>query len=284
MQLGRTVSPASQPSTFVPFQGNAPAPSGGGSGSITLPTQVLRKGERGAAVNTLQQALVKVGVMSREKHQTGPGIFGPGTEAALKAFQKQFGLKDDGVYGPRTRVALQQALRGEEPPPPPEVKKPPVVWKASPNHDSRRGTDVDSIVLHHTASNDGKKDLNTLTNPRSGVSCHYLVDRDGTIYQLVADGRRAWHAGRSALHGVPTDMNARSIGIEIVNRGDGKTPFTEAQYRALEQLVPWLAKTHDVPMRNLVGHKDVAIPPGRKSDPAENFDFNRIRRATDRVV
>lgn len=92
---------------------------------------------------------------------------------------------------------------------------------------------------------------------------------------------KAWHAGVSALRGDSSpSVNARSIGIEITNAGDGKTPFTEGQYRALEKLVPWLMKTYQVPMQNLVGHEDAALPKGRKIDPAENFDFARIRRAT----
>lgn len=281
MQLHRLAS--TDFSTFVPTSIPGATQKPQPATATKVPTQVLRRGDRGEAVKLLQAALVKLGMMTQAKMNTAPGVFGPGTEAAVKAFQKKWGLGDDGIYGTKTRLAMESALAGE-PVPGTEVKKPNVTWAASPNHDDRKGQDIDAIVLHHTASNDGRADLNTMRNPRSGVSAHYMIDRDGTIYQLVADGRRAWHAGRSALHGVPTDVNARSIGIEIVNRGDGKTPFTEAQYKALEQLVPYLAKTYEVPLANLVGHKQVAIPPGRKSDPAANFDFNRIRRATDRVV
>jgi N-acetylmuramoyl-L-alanine amidase len=164
------------------------------------------------------------------------------------------------------------------------LTKPEVISAPSPNKDSRNGKDIDTIVLHHTGSNNGTGDLRHMRNASSKVSAHYMVDRDGKIYQLVKDGERAWHAGKSALHGVPTDVNGRSIGIEIVNDGGGRTPYTEAQYKALEKLVPWLAKTYSVPVKNLVGHKDVALPRGRKDDPSANFDFARIRRATERAV
>jgi N-acetyl-anhydromuramyl-L-alanine amidase AmpD len=110
------------------------------------------------------------------------------------------------------------------------------------------------------------------------------VDRDGRIYQLVSDENRAWHAGECALRGVPTNMSSRSIGIEIVNDGGGSTPYTEAQYQSLEALVPYLAQTYNVPLENLVGHKDVAIPAGRKTDPSPNFDFARIRRAMEQAL
>ncbi|MFY0576753.1 N-acetylmuramoyl-L-alanine amidase [Cystobacter fuscus] len=112
--------------------------------------------------------------------------------------------------------------------------------------------------------------------PRA-VSAHYMLDRDGKIYQLVGDEKRARHAGKGELHGVPTDVNGRSIGIEIVNDGSGKTPFTDAQYKSLTQLVGYLKQEYKVPANNILGHKDVAVPKGRKSDPAENFDWNRLR-------
>ena len=157
--------------------------------------------------------------------------------------------------------------------------KPAVIDAPSPNYNSRYGTPIDAIVLHHTGSNSGSGAVSWLRNPASEVSANYVLDRDGTIYQLVGDEKRAWHAGEGALNGVPTDVNARSIGIEIVNDGSGTTPFTEAQYGALTQLVGYLKQEYGVPMGNIVGHKDVALPYGRKNDPAPNFDWNRLRNA-----
>ena len=156
-------------------------------------------------------------------------------------------------------------------------------WVPSANFSSRGGADIDSIILHHTASNNTAGDLATLTKKGTDVSAHYLIGQDGTIYHLVDDKMAAWHAGVSTLHGdTSPSVNARSLGIEITNDGSGKTPFTEAQYKALEKLVPYLARRYRVPKENILGHRDVA--PGRKTDPADNFDWARIRRAIDAAV
>lgn len=261
--------------------------------SSSVPAAPLSAGQKGAAVLKLQRALVKTGFMTTAQVNTGPGTFGPRTQAAVTAFQRKWSLSQTGVYNAATQAALQKALSGVKPPKTggtsgpsggTKVTKPPVVWRPSPNFNSRGGKDIDAIILHHTASNNTAADLATLRSPSAQVSAHYLIGKDGTIYQLVKDGMRAWHAGVSALHGVPTDVNSRSIGIEITNDGSGKTPFTEAQYRALEKLVPWLAKTYKVPMGNLLGHKDVAIPKGRKTDPAPNFNWSRVRTAVKKAV
>jgi N-acetylmuramoyl-L-alanine amidase len=195
----------------------------------------------------------------------------------VKSFQRHNDLEVTGRVNGRTLAELKKDAN--------RIAKPQMVWKPSPNHSSRGGTDVDAIILHHTASNSTAGDLATLRSPAAGVSAHYLIGRDGKIYQLVKDERRAWHAGVAAIRGDSSpDVNSRSIGIEITNAGDGKTPFTQGQYRALERLVPYLVKKHKVPLRNLLGHKEVALPAGRKSDPASNFNWERIRRAARRAV
>ncbi len=249
---------------------------------------VLRRGSEGPAVKVLQRRLNLAGA-----NLAVDGDFGPLTEAAVRAYQRSRKLVVDGWVGPQTWGSLRKLKpKKTDPSPAPapspapgKVTKPKVISAPSPNFSSRNGADIDSIVLHHTASNDTAADLRTLRSRAAQVSAHYLIGRDGKIYQLVNDKMKAWHAGVADLHGQTSpSVNERSIGIEITNKGDGKTPFTEAQYRALEKLVPYLAKTYKVPMRNLVGHKDVAIPRGRKVDPAANFDFERIRRATDKVI
>ncbi|WP_308809807.1 peptidoglycan recognition protein family protein [Archangium lansingense] len=249
---------------------NATAQSASGS---DLPDVVLSEGSKGPDVQRLQSVLTRLGYLSGK----ADGDFGPKTKQALLRFQRDWRLTADGEYGPRTRAALLKALV--------PVKKPPVVSKPSQNQDSRQGVAIDAIILHHTGTNRVGVDLATLRWVRGSnrVSAHYLVGPDGTVYQLVPDNRAAWHAGRSSLHGetVPS-VNARSIGIEITNDGTGQTPFTEAQYRALEQLVPFLVRRYQVPKQNITGHRDVA--PGRKTDPADNFDWSRIRRAVDAAV
>ncbi|MEO6808130.1 MAG: N-acetylmuramoyl-L-alanine amidase [Isosphaeraceae bacterium] len=156
------------------------------------------------------------------------------------------------------------------------IPKPEVVEMPSPNHNSRNGAAIDTIVLHHTA--DGGKAQDTgryFQNPKSQVSSHYIVGKDGVIVQSVADKDRAWHAGKSAFQG-RNDVNTFSIGIEIVNRGDSKDPFTDAQYEALGRLVAYLQSQYNVPRDRITGHKDVALPKGRKIDPAPNFLYERL--------
>lgn len=251
--------------------------------TVSAPPPGLRKGAEGPQVKQLQDALVKIGYMTRAQVNTGYGTFGPKTEDAVKKFQADKKLPTTGYYGEMTHAALKKALAGAvegpkpTPPKPGVFTKPPVINAPSPNFNERGGKDIDTIVLHHTASNNGAADLAHMRNPKSEVSAHYMLDRDGKIYQLVGDQKRAWHAGASQLHGQPTDVNGRSIGIEIVNDGSGKTAFTEAQYKALTQLVGYLKQEYKVPMNNIVGHKDVAVPKGRKNDPASNFDWNRLR-------
>lgn len=282
LQKALTPAPAPTP-TPAPKPPSAPA---------TAPAANLNRGDSGTAVKQLQGALIQLKYLDGK----ADGVYGPKTEAAVKKLQTAWHLGADGEYGPKTRAALDKALKGQKPPAAPvptptptptpgKVTKPPVVSKPSPNFSSREGADIDAIILHHTASNDTAGDLATLRRPngQNSVSAHYLIGKDGTIYQLVDDKMKAWHAGVSSIRGDTTpSVNARSIGIEITNDGSGKTPFTEAQYKALEKLVPYLAKTYDVPMKNILGHRDVA--PGRKVDPADNFDWGRIRRATDAVI
>lgn len=238
--------------------------------SDTSPVQ--REGEKSSAVLRTERYLQKL------KLDTGKvdGHFTAKTEQAVKQFQRRNDLEATGEVNGRTLSALKEKAT--------RITKPDMIWKPSPNQNSRGGVDVDAIILHHTASNSTAGDLATLRSPAAQVSAHYLIGRDGKIYQLVKDERRAWHAGEAAIRGDRTpDVNSRSIGIEITNAGDGKTPFTQKQYEALEKLVPYLMKKHKVPMKNLLGHKDVAIPAGRKSDPASNFNWERIRRAASQV-
>lgn len=156
------------------------------------------------------------------------------------------------------------------------VQKPRVELRKSPNYGLRGGRAIDAIVLHHTGPGRTSGHLAWLCDPASKVSAHYLIGRDGTIYQLVQDEMAAWHAGKSSLHGDEA-VNSRSIGIELTHSGDNATPFPEAQYGALEALLLYLVQRYGVKPENLVGHRDVA--PDRKVDPADSFDWERVRRA-----
>ena len=140
------------------------------------------------------------------------------------------------------------------------------------NQDSR----VQFLVLHFTSS-DFPNALHELTV--GSVSSHYLVDTDGTIYRLVPEEKRAWHAGVSSWRG-QTQLNAASIGIEIVNRGDRLgdwQEFTRPQVDALMELVRWIVKRHGIRPDRVVGHSDIA--PLRKIDPGPLFPWKRLADA-----
>ena len=150
---------------------------------------------------------------------------------------------------------------------------------ASPNHDARpAGGPVDMLVLHYTGMRSCAEALARLCDPAAKVSAHYLIDEDGTCVPLVAEDRRAWHAGVSFWRG-HADINARSIGIELVNPGHefGYRPFPEAQMRALIDLCRGILARHPIPPCNVVGHADVA--PRRKRDPGDLFDWRRLAAA-----
>ncbi|MBS1191768.1 MAG: N-acetylmuramoyl-L-alanine amidase [Rhodocyclaceae bacterium] len=144
----------------------------------------------------------------------------------------------------------------------------PVTWRGSPNFDERR---PNLVVIHHTTDDSVDEALGTLLSPLRKVSAHYLVGRDGVIFQLVDERARAWHAGRSYWGG-NTDINSASIGIELDN--NGSEPFPEAQIRALLALLADLKARYNIPAANFVGHADVA--PGRKADPSEFFPWQRL--------
>ena len=146
------------------------------------------------------------------------------------------------------------------------------------NHEPRRnGRAVDLLLLHYTGMTSAAAACDLLCSPQSGVSCHYLIDEDGTITQMVGEDERAWHAGTSSWQG-ETDTNSRSIGIEIHNPGHqiGYRDFPAAQMQAVVALCRDILTRHAIPARNVLAHSDVA--PGRKIDPGELFDWPLLFR------
>lgn len=113
-----------------------------------------------------------------------------------------------------------------------------------------------------------------LCDPVAEVSAHYVIARSGDLTQLVSEDARAWHAGAGEWRG-QKDINSRSIGIELDNRGDH--PFPEPQMRALEHLLGGIMSRWSIKVDNIIGHSDMA--PGRKSDPGARFDWNRLARS-----
>ena len=151
--------------------------------------------------------------------------------------------------------------------------------RPSPNVDDRPAdTPVDMVVLHYTGMESAEAALERLCDPKAHVSAHYVIDEDGAIISLVAEDKRAWHAGVAFWRG-ETDINGRSVGIELVNPGHqfGYREFPDPQMTALEGLARDILGRHPIEPRNVVGHSDVA--PGRKTDPGELFDWQRLAAA-----
>jgi len=150
--------------------------------------------------------------------------------------------------------------------------------RPSSNHDARDGTPIDMLVLHYTGMESGAAALDRLCDPAAKVSAHYTVDEDGTVYAHVPEARRAWHAGVSWWGG-DTNINSRSIGIELVNPGHefGYRAFPEAQIAALTTLCHGILMRHPIPSARVLGHSDVA--PARKDDPGELFPWERLAKA-----
>src|SRR5262252_642608 len=151
--------------------------------------------------------------------------------------------------------------------------------RPSTNHDSRGNPPrIDMLVLHYTGMTSAGAALQRLCDPVARVSAHYVIAEDGRIWRLVSESRRAFHAGRSCWEG-ESDLNAVSIGIEIVNPGHewGYRPFPEAQMASVERLCREVVARHPIPPHRVVGHSDIA--PDRKSDPGELFDWPRLARS-----
>ena len=158
-----------------------------------------------------------------------------------------------------------------------------ITERPSPNHGERLpegggAVVVDMLVIHYTGMVPDARALDWLCDPTSHVSAHYFIDAAGAVCRLVPEERRAWHAGISAWRGA-TDINSRSIGIELANPGHefGYRDFPTAQVDALITLAKDIVARHPIPPRNVVGHSDIA--PARKIDPGERFPWRRLAEA-----
>jgi N-acetylmuramoyl-L-alanine amidase len=143
------------------------------------------------------------------------------------------------------------------------------------------GQPPDCLVLHYTGMPDGASALALLSNPVSQVSCHYLVFEDGRVVQMVAERWRAWHAGRSFWKG-ETDLNSRSIGIEIVHPGHNQArtdmpPYPPQQIDAVVALCRDIVARHALAGDRVLAHSDIS--PERKIDPGERFPWRDLHAA-----
>ncbi len=151
-----------------------------------------------------------------------------------------------------------------------------MIHHPSPNHGDRKGRAIDMVVIHYTGMKTCTDSLQRLCDPAAEVSAHYLIDEVGTIYALVPEDQRAWHAGTGEWRG-ESDINSISIGIELQNPGHehGYRAFPEPQIIALMELLVDIRTRHEIEAARIVGHEDVA--PGRKQDPGNLFPWQRIR-------
>ncbi len=149
----------------------------------------------------------------------------------------------------------------------------------SPNHGERaHDLAIDILLLHYTGMTVTANAVKRLREPSARVSSHYVVDETGEILQLVPETRRAWHAGESSWEGT-TDINSRSIGIEIGNPGHsfGYPDFPDAQIATVIDLCRDIVMRHRIRAERVLAHSDVA--PWRKRDPGEKFPWALLANA-----
>jgi N-acetyl-anhydromuramyl-L-alanine amidase AmpD len=153
---------------------------------------------------------------------------------------------------------------------------PPITWVGSPNFNSRPyPKTIWAIVIHSTANSSLEGVISWFNDPAVQLSSHYTIGKDGRIAQHVRDEDRAWHAGKSEWKGV-SGVNDYGLGIEMVNLNDGSDSYPEAQHQANVLLCTYLCRKHNIKPEDIVGHVDVAVPAGRKSDP-RGYDMGRLR-------
>lgn len=153
-----------------------------------------------------------------------------------------------------------------------------IIHSPSPNFEPRpAGVLLDMVILHYTDMLTAEEALARLCDPIHKVSAHFLIGKEGTLYQLVDPKYRAWHAGLSSWSN-EQDINSRSIGIELDNFGHtfGPEPFPDPQISTLLDLLTELTQTYGIPAHRIVGHSDVA--PLRKQDPGTLFPWHELAK------
>lgn len=154
-------------------------------------------------------------------------------------------------------------------------------FRPSPNHGQRVGIGtIDTLILHYTGMPNADGALARLCDPAAEVSAHYFIYENGHVTQLVPEMRRAWHAGISCWAG-ETDVNSRSIGIEIVHPGHDEngrmSRYPEIQIASVLRLCADIIARRGIQAARVLAHSDVA--PGRKRDPGEAFPWERLAQA-----
>jgi len=154
-----------------------------------------------------------------------------------------------------------------------------IIFHFSPNFSKkkRKIKDIKFVIIHYTGMQSEIESINRLTNPSFRVSCHYLINREGEIIQMVKDRNIAWHAGKSKWKEFK-DLNHCSIGVELVNRGHkfGYQDYSKNQINSLLRLCKNLKKKYSIKKENFLGHSDIA--PLRKTDPGEKFPWKKLSK------
>ena len=143
------------------------------------------------------------------------------------------------------------------------------------NRKKRPKKSIKIMVIHYTGMQSERESMFRLCNPKSKVSSHFVINKNGKIYRLIQDYHIAWHAGKSCW-GKYKNLNKNSIGIELVNKGHkfGYTNFKKKQLLSLIKICKSLIKKYKIKKRNVVGHSDIA--PLRKIDPGEKFPWKQL--------
>tara|TARA_B100001057_G_C22801088_1_gene931536 strand:- start:114 stop:836 length:723 start_codon:yes stop_codon:yes gene_type:complete len=154
-----------------------------------------------------------------------------------------------------------------------------IIPNYSPNYTkkTRSKKNVKFVIIHYTGMQSEIESIERLKNPKYNVSCHYLINRKGRVFQLVKDLNIAWHAGKSKWKKFK-NLNSKSIGIELVNKGHelGYQNYSLKQIQCLIWLCKNLKKKYKIKSENFLGHSDIA--PLRKKDPGEKFPWKKLSK------
>ena len=144
----------------------------------------------------------------------------------------------------------------------------------SPNYNSRNNSKIQLIIIHYTALKNTLDAVSYLCNKEKKVSSHYLISQNGTVYNIVEDKFRAWHAGQAFWQEI-TDINSISIGIELDYNPKGKNnKFSTKMIYSLKKLIFKLQKNYKINKNGILAHSDIA--PFRKLDPGKNFPWHSL--------
>jgi N-acetylmuramoyl-L-alanine amidase len=152
-----------------------------------------------------------------------------------------------------------------------------IINNNSPNYSkkTRSKKDIKFVIIHYTGMQSEIESIERLKDPSYKVSCHYLINRNGEIIQMVKDRNIAWHAGKSRWKKF-INLNENSLGIELVNKGHqfGYQNFSKKQINSLIKLCKYLKKKYLIKSENFLGHSDIS--PIRKIDPGEKFPWKKL--------